>query len=714
MKNLFLILFVLIQCNCIAEESSALKKLLSRIAPELENKIDFILFEKENDDDTFSIENKSGGITISGTSNSSLAYGLNYYLQHYLKKYYSRIGYSIEECKEIVSLDSSVTKTTSLALRYSLNYCTFNYSMSFWGWEKWDKELDWMALHGVNLSLAVVGTEAVWQNTLRRFGFIEEEIIDFIPGPAFTAWWLMNNLEGWGGPVSQGWINSRVELQKKILARMKELGIEPVLQGFYGMVPFKMIEEFPDANIVDTGKWVEFQRSAFILPEDPMFKQIATVYYQEMEKLYGKQKYYGGDPFHEDEHDSFQNVDLRKSGKLIQECMIKDNPDATWVLQGWWKNPTDEMLSGLKKENTLILDLWSDYSPAWEKRNGFGELPWVWNCLQNFGDKVGMFGRLKHYASEFNRARKSDFGNSLVGIGTVMEGFSSNQVTYDLLFDLAWQSGKLDVEEWLSKHVEYRYGLRDSSAINAWRILLNTVYATPLDQEQGNESIFCARPSLDGSKVNMWGSTGYNYNNEELLRALSALLGASPKIKLNDIYRYDLVNIMCQYLANLGLEYHGKMISDYEKGDIAAFDLSSKKFLNLILDQNQLLGTRNEFRLSEWIYDARKSAANQTEEDLFEWNARTLVTLWGKKEPSMELHEYSHREWSGLLSDFYYPRWEMFVEHLSGKLLGEQLEDIDWYKVEYEWTQKTNFIEDIIEVNEEAIINKHIKKYGVL
>lgn len=682
------------QFNLLAEEAEGLKRMLSRVAPGLENNIEFILIEGDNTKDVFSIENKLDKIVISGTSNSSLSYGLNYYLRNYLKKYYSRIGYALEDCDELVQVENKISQETLLKHRYFLNYCTFNYSMAFWDWEQWEKELDWMALHGINLALAIVGTEAVWQNTLKRFNFTENEILKFIPGPAYTAWWLMNNLEGWGGPVSQDWIDSRVELQKKILSRMNELGMEPVLQGFYGMVPFKMIEKFPGAKIVDTGKWVEFQRSAFILPEDPMFVEIASVYYEEMEKLYGKQKFYGGDPFHEDEHDSFKNVDLKASGKAIQDCMAKNNPEASWVLQGWWTNPTDEMLSGLKKDNTLILDLWSDHAPAWEKRKGFGELPWVWNCLQNFGDKVGMCSRLHHYTKEFNRAKVSNYSESLVGIGSVMEGFSSNQVNYDLLFDLAWEPDELNVENWLQMHVEYRYGEKNSNASHAWDILLNTVFDTPVDQEQCNESIFCARPSLDGSKVNMWGSTKYSYDNKEIQKAVKLLLASHHKLKLNNTYRYDLVNTMRQYLTNLGLKYYQNMTRDFEKSDIAAFEVSSKKFLDLLLDQNELLSTRNEFRLSNWINNARKLAKNEQEEDLFEWNARTLITLWGHKKASMELHEYSHREWAGLLSDYYYPRWKMFVDNLLKQLSGEIPKEINWYKWENEWTSSINIIND--------------------
>ena len=76
---------------------------------------------------------------------------------------------------------------TSLKLRYDFNYCTFSYSMAFWDWKRWEQEIDWMALHGINLPLAVVGEECVWFNMLKKLGYSKEEINKFISGPAFMV-----------------------------------------------------------------------------------------------------------------------------------------------------------------------------------------------------------------------------------------------------------------------------------------------------------------------------------------------------------------------------------------------------------------------------------------------------------------------------------------------------------------------------------------------
>lgn len=41
--------------------------------------------------------------------------------------------------------------------------CTQSYSFVWWDWARWEQEIDWMALNGINLALAWSGQEAIWQ-----------------------------------------------------------------------------------------------------------------------------------------------------------------------------------------------------------------------------------------------------------------------------------------------------------------------------------------------------------------------------------------------------------------------------------------------------------------------------------------------------------------------------------------------------------------------
>ena len=156
---------------------------------------------KNDGKEFFELDQQGSKVVVRGHNWVDVAVGINWYL-----KYYAGIHLSWNQMKAklpdvLPPVKQREKHETNLSLRYDFNYCTFSYSMAFWDWKRWEKEIDWMALHGVNMPLAIVGEECVWRNMLLKLGYSEEEIGRFIAGPAFLAWWEMNNLEGWGGPV---------------------------------------------------------------------------------------------------------------------------------------------------------------------------------------------------------------------------------------------------------------------------------------------------------------------------------------------------------------------------------------------------------------------------------------------------------------------------------------------------------------------------------
>ncbi len=157
----------------------------------------------DNGKDVFEIESKDSIVVLRGNTPTAILSGLNWYLKYYAKAHISWSGDQLNIPATLPAVPEKVRIVSPYKFRYIYNYCTFNYTMSFWKWADWERELDYIALNGVNLALAsVVGQEALWQNYMRRLGFTEKEIFDFIPGPAYEAWWLMDNLEVFGGPVT--------------------------------------------------------------------------------------------------------------------------------------------------------------------------------------------------------------------------------------------------------------------------------------------------------------------------------------------------------------------------------------------------------------------------------------------------------------------------------------------------------------------------------
>jgi alpha-N-acetylglucosaminidase len=643
-----------------------------------------------------------GEILIRATDKSAAAKGLYYYLRHYLKGNISRCGSQIPDYQLLPAVKEPVAVKTKMPYRYYFNYCTFNYSMSFWSWEDWEQEIDWMALQGINLSLAIVGTEAVWQQTLRRFGFSEKEILDFIPGPAYTAWWLMDNLEGWGGPVSQEWIDSRVVLQQKIVSRMRELGMEPVLPAFYGMAPNLAIEKFPDHNILKDVLWGGIQRPAFIDPRDSLFNEMGTVFYQEQEKLYGKARFYSGDPFHEG---GKKMVDLTASARIIQALMQKHSPGATWILQGWQENPTDALLAGTDKEHTLVLDLCGEGFPWYAKRDNFNDHHFLWCNINNFGGNTCMFARFDSVANVPGRIAKSRHKVNFKGIGMMMEGSFTDPIVYDLFFDVPWTNQPMDLKQWLHSYSEYRYGHNNADMETAIRLLSETVY----NAQHRTENILCARPNLDAERVTTWApGADPSYNQDSLLLALHHMANVDdPRITNTATYQFDLANLARQATSGMSYELLQELRIAYREKNIVQFKALSGDFLNLILVADSLVSQMPNFSFYKWQQRALAAAPAGSDKNRFLWNANRLVTLWSNKEGSSNLHDYGYREWYGLLSGFYYPRWKMYFDYLLESINDPRIEPIDFYRWEDKWCNRELTEPEKIRYDMKQIIERH-------
>ena len=662
---------------------------------------------------------KNNPIIIRGNSWVNIAVGINWYLKHHAGIHISWNNMNVKLPAVLPVVKQKERHETDLKLRYNFNYCTFSYTMAFWDWNRWQKEIDWMALHGINMPLAAVGTESVWRNMLLKLGYSEEEVGKFIAGPAFLAWWEMNNLEGWGGPLPLGWYKQQETLQKKILARMKEMGMKPVLPGYCGMVPHDAKQKL-GLNVTDAGRWNSYQRPANLSPTDSRFAEIADLYYKELTRLYGKSDYYSMDPFHESGNDAA--VDYGKAGEALMSAMKRANPHAIWVVQGWNENPRPQMIANLKVGDLLVLDLFSESRQNFEdfctgentsgtekkdsgtsKKEGiYGKHQWLFCLLENFGGNVGLHGRMDQLLNNFYLATgKKDtpkqensslltLHSSLKGWGFTMEGSENNPVMFELMSELPWRAEKITKEDWIREYCYARYGIHDATIEKAWILLAQSIYNCPKGniQQGTHESIFCARPSLNSYQVSTWSLMSNYYDPEDTRQAAILLTSVAEKYRGNNNFEYDLVDICRQALADQGRKQYLKTMADYKSFSRQEFKKDSNRFLKMILLQDKLLGTRQEFRLGHWIEEARNLGKTAEEKDLYEWNARVQITTWGNRicADNGGLHDYGHKEWQGLLKDFYYLRWSTFMKSLASQLSLQNTPQIDWYGLEEPWT----------------------------
>jgi alpha-N-acetylglucosaminidase len=697
-KILFLAALVTLTIINAASAANPVTSLLERIDPGASEKFEIELVPSENEGtDFFELDQNRRKVVVRGNNYVSIATGINWYLKYHAGIHLSWNGMTAKLPKRLPAVKHPERHETRHTLRYYLNYCTFSYSMAFWDWERWQREIDWMAMHGINVSLAIVGAETVWRDILLESGYTKEEINRFVAGSGFLAWWQMNNLEGWGGPNPDSWYDGQQQLQKKIVARMREYGIEPALPGYAGMVPHTFAEK-SGVETTDPGLWNNFPRPAFLQPSNKEFGRIADLYYSKLTELYGTAKYYAIDPFHEG--GSTKGVDLDLAGKAIMSAMKKANPDAVWVAQAWQSNPRPEMIGNMAKGDLLVLDLFSESRPmwgmewsSWYRAEGYGHHNWIYCMLLNFGGRTGLHGKMNPVIDYYYDAKAHRSGETLQGVGATMEAIENNPVMYELLFELPWRPERFSATEWLNGYVGARYGSRTPELTRAWDILSKTVYNCPPQstQEGTTESVFAANPSLDIRRVSCCSMVRPFYNTDSVRLAAEEMLAVAEKYRGNNNFEYDLVDVVRQTVANRAYYLQLDIAAAFRAGDKAKLETLGNKFLDLMLAQDRLLDTRPEFMLGTWTGQARKIGATTAEKDLYEWNARTQITVWGNRQSAGGLHNYAYKEWSGVLRDVYYPRWEAFLRELTLALdEGRQPRRPDYYGMDEQWTRRTN------------------------
>lgn len=220
-----------------ASDLKAINGLASRVLPDHASMFEFEVIPADNDVFTISA-GQNGKIHISGNNANSMAVGLNHYLKYLCNVEVGWFKHDKFELPEVLPLpEAPITHQARVKDRFFLNYCTFGYTMPWWQWEEWEHFIDWMALNGINLPLAITGQESIWEKVWTDLGLTQEEVRNYFTGPSHLPWHRMLNIDYWGGPLPQSWLDGQLKLQQQITARERELNMRPVLPAFAGHVP---------------------------------------------------------------------------------------------------------------------------------------------------------------------------------------------------------------------------------------------------------------------------------------------------------------------------------------------------------------------------------------------------------------------------------------------------------------------------------------------
>ena len=665
---------------------------------------------KSGTNDVFVIDAADGKPCIKGSSLLAVTTGINWYLNHtaHINLAWNNLTTDLVSATLPVP-DKSEKHICSVPYRYYLNYCTFSYSMSTWTWERWQQEIDWMALHGINMPLQIVGLDVVWYKLLTEdLGYTADEANNFVAGPCFQAWWGMNNLQGWGGPNPSWWYERQAQLCGKILSRERELGMEPVLPGYAGMAPSDIGDKGYTAN--NQGNWCSFVRPYILDPNTTAFQTVSSLYYKQLENLMGTSEYYSMDPFHEGANTS--GIDVPSAYKKIAEAMDSARSDAKWVIQFWqWSGEQYNVLSQVDKGKLIVLDLYSDAHTHFSEYQGHDA---VYCILPNFGGRTGLFGRLSKVISGFFTEKNSN--SNVKGIGATPEAIGQVPVLYDALFELPWRSYAPNAATWLADYATSRYGEQNDAAQTAWEKVRNSALACATSLQGPQEAVVCARPALTVNSVSSWGGTEIFYDLQDVREAAFQLLSAQSQLGGAN-YDYDLTDFTRQAITDYASELLKALNASRTAGKTQNYQRQRDAYLQLMLDLDELLSTNKNFMLGNWTTMARSIAdeAEGTTDADRQWleldNARTLISTWGGRDASESggLRDYSYREWAGMLRDYYYDRWQKFFDTLDNGTSTP-----DWFTHDWNWAHNASLSYSDTPVGSSAeVAQRLLSKYFV-
>jgi alpha-N-acetylglucosaminidase len=552
-----------------------------------------------------------------------------------------------------------------------------------------------MALHGINMPLAMIGQEAVWQKVWKAMGLTDNDLKNYFTGPAFLPWHRMGNVNKHDGPLPQSYLTKSVELQKKIIARMKELGMNPVVPAFAGFVPPSLKRIHPEAEIIDTQPWAGFDNESgthILSPKSELFREIGKKFIEEYRKTFGDFHYYLADSFNEMKvpvTPENRYEELASYGDAVFQSINAGDPKGVWVMQGWiffadskfWdQKSASALLSKVPNDRMIIIDLSDEIFPGWKKHDSFYGKKWIYSIIHNFGGHNNLFGDLNFIAKDpFDVLDSPDKGN-LVGYGLSPEGIENNEVVYELLTDAAWNEKQINVKDWLKDYCRSRYGSCPAGVEEAWSVLLDKVYST----FDGGAYPFQLRPPFP--------TKTFDDSYKKVFDALNLLIENKTKLGNKKLFQNDVVDVAAYCWGRTASQLLFQAGQYQKENQPDKFDEAFNKAYNLMLNIDRVLSFRKDLRLEKWINFARNWGINNKEKNYYEEDAKSQITVWG----GPDLSEYAAKFWSGLVKDYYAARWKNYYESVkSGRKFEMYKWEENWIMTPYKTQDKP--IKDLYE-----------------
>ena len=615
--------------------------LIKRNTPRIADQFLLKTIESDNGYDCYEIYSEDKKVVLAG--NSPLSQAMAYY--DYLGKYHGVVitsgDYDISTISSAPLPEEKISRTIKKKIRAMTSYESFSLNGNFRGFDRWEKEIDFMAMHGFNRALQPVGFDGVLFRTLTDIGMPENFCLEFSSGPAFLMNQLTGNIAGTNSVNSKEYLERKITVGKLISDRERSLGIEPIFPAAIPSVPFSLRKKYIKMDIFKAPMWYNFPPIFFIRPKNAFFSVFNKKFLTIQREALGETHSYIFEGVYESDKKGY-NSHLADLGKALEEMLGEFDAEAVCYLHTSSINA--DFFKNCSGDRYIFLDN-CEMSKSSDILNGRKYIPEI---SGNRYGRTGIYGNVQKLCD-------NPFANSELGGALSFDTFDINPVYCAAALKAITTDGSFDRDEFIRDFCAKRYKT-DSFTDD----IISLIDLCSSDECTG--SIICARPCTNVKHTAPYDTMERDYDFHRLYQIAQNIANSDDK-KI-DATRTDLQSIVRQFLSDLAYPVYIKATEFFKEKNVRNFEQASNLFLEICEDIDRLLRTREETNFCTKYLEAQELGSSQEEKESLQINFLLLHTIWGPFDHSI-LYDTVWNEWGGLVKDYYEARWHMYYRSLA-------------------------------------------------
>lgn len=615
--------------------------LIKRNTPRIADQFVLKTIDSDNGYDCYEIYSEDKKVVLAG--NSPLSQAMAYY--DYLGRYHGVVitsgDYDISTISSAPLPEGKINRTIKRKIRAMTSYEAFSLSGNFRGFDRWEKEIDFMAMHGFNRALQPVGFDGVLFRTLTDIGMPENFCLEFSSGPAFLMNQLTGNIAGTNSVNSKEYLERKITVGKLISDRERSLGIEPIFPAAIPSVPFSLRKKYIKMDIFKAPMWHNFPPIFFIRPKNAFFSVFNKKFLTVQREALGETHSYIFEGVYESDKKGY-NSHLADLGKALEEMLNEFDKDAVCYLH------TSSINADFFKSCSGDKYIFLDDCEMSKNSDILSDKKYIPEVSGNRYGRTGIYGNVQKLCD-------NPFANSELGGALAFDTFDINPVYCAAALKAITAADSFERDDFIRDFCTKRYKT-DSFSDD----IISLIDLCSSDECTG--SIICARPCTNVKHTAPYDTMERSYDFHKLYPIAQRIINSEDK-KI-DAMRADIQSIVRQFLSDLAYPVYIKATEFFREKNVRNFEQASNLFLEICEDIDRLLRTREETNFCTKYVEAQELGSSQEEKESLQINFLLLHTIWGPFDHSI-LYDTVWNEWGGLVKDYYEARWHMYYRSLA-------------------------------------------------